>query len=218
MGPKFSLAKRTVTLCNPGRVDYRFQGMNTQAPMNTDIPPSDSAALKSPGYRPGLRSELTRQVLETHLEADVTNLQRAIRRSAHWFYWVAALSLINSLVAIFGGHFIFLAGLAVSQIADGFAAHIGFVGPYFSIGIDLVIAFFVFGFGYLASHGSRNALIVGMVLYALDGVVFLMFSAFVPALFHAFVLYRIADGWMARGKLDRLRAESPTLAAAEAAR
>ena len=61
----------------------------------------------------------------------------------------------------------FLAGLAISQLADGYARHLGFVGPYFSLGIALVTAVFVCGFGYLSSCGSLVALIVGMSLYAL---------------------------------------------------
>ncbi len=181
------------------------------------MPPSNLPEPSDLPLQRSHRSELTRQVLESQIVPEANSLQYSIKRGANWFYWIAALSLINSIIAIAGGHFIFLAGLAVSQIADGIAAHLGFVGPYFSIIIDVVVAVFVCGFGYFASHGSRAALIVGMFLYALDGAVFLLFSAYAPAVFHAFVLYQIVQGWRARQKLDRLRADSPTLAAAEAA-
>ena len=186
--------------------------------MDTPLPkPANPSRRRINPVPQGRRSELTRQVLESQVLPDAYLLQHTIRTGAHWFYWVAGLSLVNSIVALVGGHFVFLAGLAISQVADVVAAHLGFVGPYFSLGIDLVVAVFVCGFGYLASQGSRVALVIGMTLYALDGLIFLRFSAYLPALFHAFVLYQIAQGWRARRQLDELRAASPTLAAAEAA-
>ncbi len=157
------------------------------------------------------RNALSNEVLSETLHSDVAVLRHTIRSGANWFYWVAALSLVNSIIFLFKGNVSFLAGLAVSQIADGFAANLGYFGPYFNLGLDLIIAFFVCSFGYLASHGSRTALIVGMILYAFDGVIYLLFAAYLPAAFHAFVLYRMAQGWMARRQLDELVANSPTL-------
>ena len=177
----------------------------------------DPAKTSSPPVRRTRRSELTRELLEAQILPDAYALQYSIRTGAQWFYWVAGLSLVNSVIALAGGHYAFLAGLAVSQIADVVAAHLGLAGPYFSVGIDLVMAVFVCGFGYLASQGSRIALVIGMTLYALDGLIFLWLSAYAPAAFHAFVLYQIAQGWRARRQLDELRASSPTLTAAEAA-
>lgn len=184
--------------------------------MPSPTSPDPAKAGSSPVRRIS-RSELTRELLEAQILPDAHALQHSIRTGAHWFYWVAGLSLVNSLIALAGGHYVFLAGLAVSQLADVVAAHLGLMGPYFSVGIDLITAVFVCGFGYLASHGSRTALVVGMVLYALDGLIFLWFSVYASAAFHAFVLYQIAQGWRARRKLDELRAASPTLTAAEVA-
>ena len=36
--------------------------------------------------------------------------------SARWFYWIAALSLVNSAVVIFGGQFHFVVGLGVTSV------------------------------------------------------------------------------------------------------
>ncbi len=162
---------------------------------------------------PPIRNGLTRRVLDSHREADLANLQTSIRRGGSWFYWVAALSLINSIIALSGGRVTFLAGLAVSQIADGVVHRLGFAEPSFSIGLDVVIAAFLCGFGYLSSHGSRAALVTGMILYALDGIIFLSLSAYLPALFHGYVLFRMATEWKARMKLERSRLESDSLAA-----
>ena len=41
---------------------------------------------------------------------------------ANWFYWVAALSLINSAAFVFGAGVHFLAGLGLTEIADAVIA------------------------------------------------------------------------------------------------
>lgn len=159
------------------------------------------------------RSELTRQVIgATGVAVDEARLAAQARNGANWFYWVAALSVINSIISLSGGSVSFLAGLAIPQVADAYAAHLGFVGPYFSIGTDLLFAFFFCGFGYLTTHGSRAAFIAGMVLYVLNGAVYLLVSAWLPLAFHGFVLFQMFTGWKARQKLARLRAESTPLA------
>src|SRR6478672_6161125 len=48
-----------------------------------------------------------------------------VRAGAKWFYWIAALSLVNSLVAIFGGQFHFVVGLGITSIVDALAKGIG---------------------------------------------------------------------------------------------
>ena len=121
---------------------------------------------------PPYRGELTRQMLRAHqtgpdaeLPTDEATLTRASRGGAQWFYWIAGFSLVNSLSAIFGGHLFFLTGLAVSHSVDLLAKYLGSVGPYVSLGLNLVIAFFFCGFGYLATHGSRAVFLLGIILY-----------------------------------------------------
>lgn len=112
-------------------------------------------------------------------------------KGTEWFFWIAALSLINSISTLVGLNVAFLAGLAVVQIADAVAAKIGLFAPYLGLAVDLIVAACVCVFGFLASRGSRAALIVGMSLYALDGTIFLLLHAYLPAAFHAFVLYQM---------------------------
>ena len=184
--------------------------------------PSDPTPAQTTPSRNPYRSELTRELMrahrekeiETHLPTDEATLAASARAGASWFYWVAALSVINSVITLSGGHVSFLAGLSLSQVADAIAAHLGFVGPYFSLGTSLMLAFFFCGFGYLTTHGSRAAFLTGMVVYALDGLIFLLVPAYLPAGFHAFVLFNMIVGWNARQKLAKLRAEKITAAPA----
>src|SRR5438046_3114443 len=41
-----------------------------------------------------------------------------VKRGANWFYWIAALSVINSAAFIAEANFHFLAGLGVTELAD----------------------------------------------------------------------------------------------------
>ena len=132
---------------------------------------------------------------------DAATLTRASRIGTQWFYWIAAFSLVNSFSAVFGGHLFFLTGLAVSQIVDVLAKHLGSVGPYLSLGLNLVIAFFFCGFGYLATQGSRAVFLLGIILYALDGLICLYFAFYILTAFHAFVLFGMLMGWQAQRKL-----------------
>jgi hypothetical protein len=48
------------------------------------------------------------------------NLIAAARvvNGAKWFYWIAGLSLVNSLVVVFGGNFHFVLGLGITSVVD----------------------------------------------------------------------------------------------------
>src|SRR5574340_77246 len=39
---------------------------------------------------------------------------------ANWFYWIAGLSVVNSVIVLFGGAWYFLVGLGATQFVDGF--------------------------------------------------------------------------------------------------
>jgi hypothetical protein len=117
-----------------------------------------------------------------------------VRISARWFYWIAGLSLINSAVVIFGGSFHFVVGLGVTSVVDAFAKLAGNAG----IVLDLIINGFVAGlfclFGSCASKAQKWAFLVGMILYALDGLLLLLAHDILSVGFHAYALYCIYRG------------------------
>src|SRR5262245_49374424 len=92
-------------------------------------------------------------------------LNRA-RRGANWCYWIAGLSVINSVLFVAGANVHFLAGLGVTEIVDALvdvAIQQGAPTAFRAIAvvIDLV---FVIGFvlcGYFASKKlSRTVFII----------------------------------------------------------
>ncbi len=142
-------------------------------------------------------------------------LENQIKNGVNWFFWIAGLSLINSVIYSAGGTLSFVVGLAATQFVDGImtaiANEIG--GGIIVRGIGLVvnagIAGIFAGAGVLGRKKHRWAVIVGMVLYVLDGLVFLAFGDFLPAAFHAFALFGLWRGQKAIGDLKALESNAP---------
>jgi hypothetical protein len=130
---------------------------------------------------------------------------------ARWFYWVAGLSLINSIVAMFDGRMSFLAGLGItrfiSDLALGLSNDLGGAVTVIALVLDvLVAAFFVF-LGVFAGKGHTWAFIIGLALYAIDGLIFLAFQLWLPLAFHVFVCYCLYRGLAANRTVKQYEAE-----------
>ena len=125
-----------------------------------------------------------------------------VRSGANWFYWIAVLSAINSLMYVFGSTVSFLAGLGFTQLADGFvdvAIENGVPTAVKGVAIAfdfILVAVFAF-FGYYANKRSSAAFAVGIGIYVLDGLLLLLLGAFLSAGFHAFALFFIIRGFLA---------------------
>src|SRR5690349_15552832 len=62
----------------------------------------------------------SRAVTPERVEATAVS-ERKIKSGAGWFYWIAGLSLINSVIAATGAGWAFIVGLGVTQFIDAFA-------------------------------------------------------------------------------------------------
>lgn len=128
---------------------------------------------------------------------EFAHLQSQISRSASWFYWIAGLSAINSLILVFEGNMSFVVGLGVTQIIDGIAWSLVQEGAaeavvYVGLAISITVSA-VFGlFGLAGSKRILSLYILGMVLYTLDGVIFLIFQDWFPFAFHLFALFGLS--------------------------
>ena len=68
-------------------------------------------------------------------------LEQRVRSGASWFYWIAGLSIINSIIQLSGGNWHFIFGLGITSIVDALAANLGKTG----VVLDLVINVFIAG-------------------------------------------------------------------------
>ena len=154
---------------------------------------------------------------ETEVEIDPREaLEKRFRNGASWFYWVAALSLINSVVAIFNGEWGFIFGLGITQVVDAIASavaaespDIATAGRFISFGINLVILCVVAFMGWLAHKRMAWVFVVGLVFYLFDALLFLLAGDFLSLAFHGWVFFAVASGFVACRKLTRMDAPAP---------
>jgi hypothetical protein len=127
-------------------------------------------------------------------------LEARIKSGASWFYWIAVLSLINSVVALTGSGYGFIVGLGITQFIDAIGKSLGSAGTVVALGLDLAAAAVLFVFGIFAGKRHSWAFIVGMALYGLDGLLFLIVGDWLALGFHGFALFCIFSGYQAMRK------------------
>jgi hypothetical protein len=142
-------------------------------------------------------------------------LEIAIRSGADWFYWIAGLSILNSIIQSVGGGFTFIFGLGITQAVDAiisiFREEINHsylpVLSTLNIILDLsfVVLFVVLGF--IARKKYRWAFIVGLLMYGLDGLLVLWAKDYLAAGFHIIAGIGIYRGIHALSDLQALPSE-----------
>lgn len=141
-------------------------------------------------------------------------LREQVRGLANWFYSIAGLSLVNSAISLFGGNVTFVIGLGATLIVDatanahaqGLPAMEALVLKLAAFVIGLLIAAIFFMFGRVAQHHPWISL-PGIVLYALDGVIFMVVGDFLSVAFHLFVLFNLIKGWYEVRELRQAKQE-----------
>lgn len=137
-------------------------------------------------------------------------LESQFKNGASWFYWIAALSFINTVVLLlFDGSWSFISGLGITQVIDGFAYYvlIDFIGEqiiYYALIINLLIIGIFVALGIFANKKIKWVFILGMVLYSLDTLIFIFLTDFISIAFHIFALYSIYKGLKACSELTKL--------------
>ena len=160
-------------------------------------PPTPSAFARPvaapPASRPGAPASAAHQALA-----------RQRRSGGQWFYWIAALSLINAVLAFSGQQWRFVLGLGVTQLVQEMAASGsgGTIGGL--VGVASIVVFAVLGQRAVAGHCW--AFMLGMILFGLDGLLFVLIQHWVGVGFHAFALIMIARGYTAARHMRPIKA------------
>ena len=141
-------------------------------------------------------------------EINHSELTQRYKSGANWFYWIAGLTIVTSLIAFFGGGIRFLLSLGLTQIIDGFAEGLATeLGSAVQV-IGLILDVFVTGvfvlFGYFAGKKVLWAYVLGMVVFLFDGLLALAFKDAIGVLAHAVVLFWLFRGYQAGRELVSL--------------
>lgn len=128
-----------------------------------------------------------------------------MRRGAGWFLTVAILSGANSLLQIFDAKIRFIFGLGITQVVDAITHGAGRNGMLVTMVVDGLFIVMLILCSKWAKAGSQGAFVGGMVAYGLDGVLLVLFSAWLDAAVHAYALYMMWQGYVAARELAQIQ-------------
>jgi hypothetical protein len=130
-----------------------------------------------------------------------------------WFYWIGGASILNSVLSAAGTQWGLALGLGVTYLIDGLAQ--GFSNtvrtPIYAFIIDMAIAGGFLLIGRAARRGNLGWYAVGIALYAVDGILFVLVQDFLGIAVHAIAIYGLISGWRAARSLKQLEAPTPAL-------
>jgi len=144
-----------------------------------------------------------------NFSANEFELKNRMNSGLNWFYWIAGLSIVNSILFFTNMNVSFVAGLGVTQVVDAIfkdnqsASYIGII----------INTLFIIGFVLLGrfSKKSNVLIIAGIVIYSLDTLIFLIIKDWWSIGFHIFAIIGIISGLTAKIKLDKLSRNNPVI-------
>lgn len=137
---------------------------------------------------------------------------RQTQQGGDWFFWIAGLSIANSVLRLIHSPVGAFFGLGTTDVIDQVGAGLGGSGGLVALGLDVVVAGFVAFFGLFARKGAQWAFVAGAVFYVLDALVVLLLTHnYLEVAAHAYVLFRLFQGFQAAGQLNLLRAQQAAM-------
>ena len=142
-------------------------------------------------------------------------LMKRAKDGINWFYWVALISVITTIIFVTGGTPNFFLSLGVNQLVVGYTVAVANgtqVAPlmhWVAGAIELLLAGVFVLFGYRGSRSYRSWIVAGIMLYALDGLIFAYLGVWLGVIVHAFVMYNLVRGLRALDSLKRMGPPGP---------
>ena len=131
-------------------------------------------------------------------------LRSRMRAGAGWLMAVAIFSVLNSAMRMFDAKLHFIVGLGITQIANGIGKVAGPAGGVAGLVVTLITAGVFLVLWKFAREGQPWAFLIGMILYGLDGLIFLGFRLWLDLAFHAFAIFNLYQGLQAINALNQL--------------
>jgi hypothetical protein len=139
---------------------------------------------------------------------DLLRFQLLQRRNngGGWFYWIAGASILNSVINAAGTQWGLAVGLGITYFIDEVARILSDTvrTPIYAVIIDVAIAGGFLLIGRAARRGSLGWYAVGIALYALDGLLFVLAQDILGIAVHAIAIFALISGWRATRSLRHL--------------
>lgn len=123
----------------------------------------------------------------TPAAASDPELDQRIRSGASWFYWVAALSLINTVLRFTNVGIGFAVGLGFTSVTD----RMFHSAPAVAVAISAVCSGVIALFGWFAIKRHAWAFIVGLLVLLFDTLICVRDEAWISVAFHAWAIASI---------------------------
>ena len=138
-------------------------------------------------------------------------LEGQYKAGANCFYWIAGLSVVNSIVIIWGGDYTLFVGLAINQVIAGIGAvvaeDLGSLISIITFMFCLIPAGIFFLFGVLANKKYKSFFIIGMIVYIFDILLYGIYSDLLSIGFHLYILIYMGKGLIALFQLSKMGKE-----------
>jgi hypothetical protein len=144
--------------------------------------------------------------------ADYEGIAKAdpkIVSGARWFWWIAGLSLVNTVLIHSGSQTSFVIGLGFTLLAD---AIFQTVKPI-AFALDAMALAVFFGLGWFALRGRTWAFVIGIVLYAGDAIIYLLGQDWMSVAFHALALFYLIRATLSLREAIKAAAAEPPVSA-----
>ena len=178
--------------------------------------PPDSIAA-NPYAAPQPVSELPPQpAVMLPMDGEIRALFERGQKGAGWFYWIAVLSLINTVMVLSGSDTSFALGLGLTLISDSIATAVSkqaggdLTAVLIAVGFDAVVLGMVVACGWLSRKRILPIFALGMALYLLDGLLCLLLGSILCIAIHAFALWSMWTGFAAYRQLNVLERRMAT--------
>lgn len=138
--------------------------------------------------------------------ADMLELEKKIKSGASWLFWIAGLTLVNSIVLLCGKDWAFYLGLNVTHIFNFLGQTMGGAGFAIALVLDAIAIGALMTFGILGLKKQGWAFLTAMILYGLDSLLMLLDISIIGIILHALALYAMFLGWRAAGEWNNSNA------------
>jgi hypothetical protein len=139
-------------------------------------------------------------------QARIELAKAKIKRSASWFDWIAVFSVVNSVILLANGGWHFLIGLGITDLVTVLSG--AGQGRVLGLIVTVIVAALFWGMGHLTKKGQMWALILGMIFYALDGVILLLAQDWLSVAFHVYALFMLSRAFSAINELEKAQQQA----------
>jgi hypothetical protein len=123
--------------------------------------------------------------------------QRKVRSSVSWLFWIGALSLINSGLALMGVGISYAMGLGAAHLIAGLGHYAGNSAVWMTLAANVSLSFAYLIVGVLAWHRRPWLLGPAIAVYVADAILCGLFELWLSVGIHGLALFYLVPGFVA---------------------